>query len=392
MFCTIVGQAAFRHPENIKTRRATIGTAPPPVAPLPGPDPWMYHDPQMPKWAMPIIRHRSLFQGTCLVIQRADDQVEYWKLVFMVKSLGAEYLAMSRLHPEDDHHPSTALHDPRISLYSFRCNYADFSTAADVAVGPTDRLSILFRVFHNGGVYLSSDMHPISLALVLEGQDAYIPAYTDVERKARKAAKKFDEYVIAMPWLHRLDIKQGFHGGEDALSVATRQAAMERHSSAVTSLDIDDEQLLESLTALDKERIVTAAEHAFAGCADFVSRVRGGESHILKTGEEVHAHQSQCIGKFATAWARRRNLHTTFKATHGTHGPAEAKLLCRCWCHRMQFFYDLELASAEGPALVYSREHVESYVEPTELTILAADGTNPAWHARIAAIRAIPLH
>ena len=55
-------------------------------------------------------------------------------------------------------------------------------------------------------------------------------------------------------------------------------------------------------------------------------------------------------------------------------------------------FYDLELASAEGPALVYSREHVESYVEPTELTILAADGTNPAWPARIAAIRAIPLH
>ena len=123
----------------------------------------------MPQWAMPIIRHRTLLQGTALVIQRADGQLEFWKLVFMVKSIGAEFLAMCRLYPEDDYPSSTALHDPRSSLYHFRCNYADFSNGADVVVGPTDRLSIMFRVFHNGGVYLSSDMHPISLALVMDG-------------------------------------------------------------------------------------------------------------------------------------------------------------------------------------------------------------------------------
>ena len=53
-------------------------------------------------------------------------------------------------------------------------------------------------------------------------------------------------------------------------------------------------------------------------------------------------------------------------------------------------FYNLELASAEGPELVYTRAQVDSYVEPTELEVLAADGSNEAWAARIEAIRRIP--
>ena len=54
------------------------------------------------------------------------------------------------------------------------------------------------------------------------------------------------------------------------------------------------------------------------------------------------------------------------------------------------FFYNLELASAEGSELVYTRAHVDSYIEPTELQVLAADGSNEAWAGRIAVIRRIP--
>ena len=101
---------------------------------------------------------------------------------------------------------------------------------------------------------------------------------------------------------------------------------------------MDDEELLEALATWEAERSIAAHEHAFSGCADFASRVRGGESQILLIGEAVHATQAQCTSKFATAWAKRRGFHATFKATHDVHGPAEAKLLCRCWCHMMQFF------------------------------------------------------
>ena len=57
----------------------------------------------------------------------------------------------------------------------------------------------------------------------------------------------------------------------------------------------------------------------------------------------------------------------------------------------MQFFYDIEKESAEGPNLIYIAAHVASYVEPTELSALHRDAANPAWADRIEAIRSIPF-
>ena len=168
-FARLWNSDAFREASHIATRRATVGTAPIPAALMRGPDPWMVKDPKIPGWALPIIRHRHLLQGTALAIRRAAGETEYWKLVYMVKS--PPFLAMSRLHPADEHLPSSALHEPRDSLYHFRCNFADFTNAAEVvAPAPADSLSILFRLFHNGGTYMSSDMYPMGLSQLLAGQ------------------------------------------------------------------------------------------------------------------------------------------------------------------------------------------------------------------------------
>ena len=112
---------------------------------------------------------------------------------------------------------------------------------------------------------------------------------------------------------------------------------------------------------------------------------------VVKTGEAVHAHQGQCCNKFATAWAVRHGLQVTFKASHVPHGLAESKVLCRAWCHKMQFLYNLEKESAAGPELIYTAAHLASYVEPSEFAALARDAANPSWAARIAAIRRIPF-
>ena len=57
----------------------------------------------------------------------------------------------------------------------------------------------------------------------------------------------------------------------------------------------------------------------------------------------------------------------------------------------MQHFYNLEVASPAGPDLVYSADLIAAYQEPTELTALAADASNPTWAQRIADIRKIPV-
>ncbi|CAK0850441.1 unnamed protein product [Prorocentrum cordatum] len=407
-FARLWGQEAFRDPVNIKTRRATVGLAPLPVALFTGmPAVWQRKDPIMPEWAGPLIRHRSLLQGAALVIHRDNGQVEFWKMVFMVKS-PSYYLATCRLHLAGEYMPCTALQEPRSTTYSFHSvgkglalyhcktvgwwDYADFTTAADISVGAADRLSILFRLKHNGGTHVSSEMTPMDLSWVLAGQAHDIPR-GDGDKdgaKKKKSAKEFDELVSTMPWLQHLDATQGFDTGSDALSTISRQSARDSDCHGGAALEVDEETMIQQLAELEKARLAAAQENLAAGCGDFVSRVRGGESQVRKDGQGVHAMQGQTANAFAHAWAKRRDLQVTFKATFLEHGVSESKVLCRAWCHRMQHFYSLEVASGMGQAFEYTQAHVDAYVEPVEFTALAKDASIPSWQGRIDVILGIP--
>ena len=167
-----------------------------------------------------------------------------------------KYLAMSRLHPASEHLAPSAFHQPRDSLYDFTCNFADFCSAADVAVGPADLLSILFRVVHNGGTYLSTDMCPISLPWLLAGQYIDYPRSGDEQTKAKKAAKKFDEYVIAMPWLEHLDRQYSCHDGHDALTAAHRGEGSGGGASSRESLEVDEDTMMTALADLEIKKSV----------------------------------------------------------------------------------------------------------------------------------------
>ena len=56
----------------------------------------------------------------------------------------------------------------------------------------------------------------------------------------------------------------------------------------------------------------------------------------------------------------------------------------------MQYFYNLEIASEEGPAHVFTLTEINSYVEPAELQDLLDRSTKVETLQRIALIRGIP--
>ena len=75
------------------------------------------------------------------------------------------------------------------------------------------------------------------------------------------------------------------------------------------------------------------------------------------------------------------------------HGVEEAKILVRSWCHRMQYFYNLEMSAAPSSDFSFAPAVVEAYGEPTELAALAGMVDHPKWPKwikRIEAIRRIP--
>jgi len=150
------------------------------------------------------------------------------------------------------------------------------------------------------------------------------------------------------------------------------------HVTRTEEAECEEEAELAPLDDLEQARACAQADNAAAGACDFVSRVRGRMSKTETHAVGADARQGQTTNRLAKEWAVRRGLQVTFKATFAEHGKDACIVLVRSWCHRMQFF-DMELASQDGPGLVYTRDMVNSYLEPTELVALAADHANENW-------------
>ena len=143
---------------------------------------------------------------------------------------------------------------------------------------------------------------------------------------------------------------------------------------------------------MERARAEELEYSAVMASQEFVAKARRGDSQVLKSGEVMHAMQGQCSGQVADGWARR-NAATTFKATFSEHGTPESKILVRAWCHRMQHFFNLEMAALEPASFVFTAAHLAAYEEPIEFTDLAMVDGHPRWRkwmARIRAIRNIP--
>ena len=397
VFHRLWNQADFRSQSNLGTRRSSVGEAPNPVQVLRGPAPpkvWKRSEPTMPDWAKPLIVHRDAFMGAALVIRRHNGEVQYWKLVFAVQSPNF-YLAMCQLHPI----PLPSIHDldaplaPSDTWQTFRINFALCCSAADVHVNASDDLSILFRLKHSGGTRVTSDMPPVGLDLLVAGDDHDLGPVQDpaeVDAKSEKPDPVYEELVEVMPWLRHLDMKEGFTGWD----ASTTDKGPSGSSSAASGIlpAIDDDEILAGLDALERERAAIKEDAIDAGGRDFVTKIRGGLSETLKSGMTVHAAQGQCTSREAEFWARLHGA-TTFKATFNEHTMVASKVLTRCWCHRMQYFYDLEKMAPPGSDFSYTPDVVASYMEPTELAALCADKANPKWKGwmvRIVVIRRIP--
>ena len=388
-FDRLYSQPGFNTPAAIAERRAGVGHAPRYFRQqMGGPDVWRHEEPNMPQWAKPLVQFRNMFCGSALVVRRDGGARDFYKMVFAVKS-PKEYLALCPLHPV----PAPSVDDlataqePLGPDFVFAINYADCISAADVVVGARDHLSCLFRLVHEGGTRVTSDMQPLALEYVLEGTDCDLGPVELVETQTEGATASgdptFEKLVTTtLPWLQFLDYKQGFTAEGPAGSEAVEA------ENAV----IDEDEVWEGLARLERARAAEVEVAAALPDRDFVSKVRGGESEVYRSGDIVHAMQGQCSGAEATAWARMHGA-STFKATVSEHGVEEAKILVRSWCHRMQYFYNLEMSAAPSSDFSFAPAVVEAYGEPTELAALAGMVGHPKWQKwikRIEAIRRIP--
>ena len=324
----------FRSRVRLAELRADVGSAPAHTRPpAEGPPMWKRPEPTMPEWAKPLVQHRTTFCGSALMVLRANGSREWWKMVFAVQH-PKFYLAMCQLHlaPPPPEFDLAAERQPPHVTFAFTINFADCRSAADVIVGAGDQLFVLFRLVHEGGIRLTSDMDPLPIEFVLSGEGVAAGNAEDVQVESAPTGKKdhaFEKLVTTvLPWLAHLDDKQGLTAG--------LSAEAESGDAAEVEVEIDEDKIWQGLQDLERARVAEATYESDLPSQDFVSAVRGGKS-MADPDAILHAMQGQCRGRAADAWARRHGA-TTFKATFSEHGTSEAKIMTRAWCHRMQFF------------------------------------------------------
>ena len=87
-------------------------------------------------------------------------------------------------------------------------------------------------------------------------------------------------------------------------------------------------------------------------------------------GQQVDNVVAQARGAAPRDFCRRHGQGYTFRCSIDKFTLHDAGVICRSWCHRFQYVYDLERTEPEGQAIVFSARHVDAYEEPPELLIL----------------------
>ena len=201
-------------------------------------------------------------------------------------------------------------------------------------------------------------------------------------------SKEYEALVEAMPWLEHLDKIEAFaHEVRRQLDKGDTSADADAAASTLVD-EIDEEAVLSAISLLEAERTAEIEIAAVMETREFRVKHRAGDSTLLDTGTYYDA----CQGRSTTAgaeWAVRHGLQVTFKATFSVHNSGPAKVLCRAWCHRMQYFYNLEQASTEEVFMI-TEDMKAAYEEPAELLELERAPERPANLQRIKVLRSIP--
>ena len=409
-YTSLVEDPEFASRKNLSLRRSLAVSCPPPLGKaeleqLSRHQVWTYKDPEQPSWVDRISRDREGFVDAVLIVDDPEEEEEeYFKVLYAVKAPN-RYLALCRLdqksttgdwHCEGDDIWKVAEHSRHCT---FRCNFARVVTAADIGDVPLEYLKVMMVTRHDGGTKLTCISEPVDLDF-LTGRDAGPLGDDDdmdededevAPKKKQKSSKDkdYESLLHDLPWLVYLDQQLGFDTRKKEKPLP--EDPVQRAVAEANADPVPEDVLIATMSEMEKARSALAADLAPAPGADFGTTLRGGVRAKTKKGKAPDAVQAVALNQASVDWCLARKLQQTLKGTFSEHdGQENCLVLVRCWSHKMQFFYDLENASEDGPAHVFTVTEINSYVEPAELKDLLDRTTKLKTLQWIAKIRGIP--
>lgn len=257
------------------------------------------------------------------------------------------------------------------------CASADTMLPHDPAL-----VSVLEGLCFTGELFAQTRFDAVPLQRFLDDlPEAMRPNASGAER-ASSEGKTQESLIQELPWLSKIWTK--IDRSEEPPRTEPDEAPAAGKGAA--DPDMDDDEVEAIYEELERRRRELAADHPSG--EDFGTTLLGGRWTLRERGDSADVVQGRGRNALAKEFCARRGVPQTARFEIAQYTEANAAILARAWCHRMQYFYDLEVVSG-GAAYSFAPEDCRAYVEPTELSRLCVDwaGRHKKGSDRIQALR-----
>ena len=335
--------------------------------------------PSQPSWVSQIAARRSSFRSTGLLVDTENGEVLALKFLFAVILPG--FVALSRLTPCDEwlpHHDDMMLLAPEDRCAKpaakFLCDWSSLVRSEALSGTSVANIRVLPCLVHAKGREVHCHSEPVDLQTFLDN--------TPLDKKAR-LPKEGGETTRAK----RQSLYADCPAMEDAVNRARRKTAatlpLVQASSSSDDEPLSDGEPLPDDAADDVFNALAMKraemyEKAPAPDDDFKVDLVGGPATMKRSGLAYDGVEAAARGQDAVDFCIRHHLPRHFSCKLPMYDEHIAGILCRAWCHKMQWCLN---TTKHSTVIIVTAASIEAYGEPTEFTSLT-DDPNCTVHAR----------
>ena len=324
---------------------------------------------EKPKWLSLVCRNREAFADAALSFNSSSGK-QYFKFLYATQS--PYQVCCSPLEKEEYFEPppsdefvSAADVFARSWEHRFQVSFMRCVYWADLPDVGTDEVYVLPDCCYREGRSVCSDADEIELEAFVRGLDAKPKASERFPEErppkvGRKAANA--ELLDKYPWLEaHFDATEKPSPGLGSAGFASDEGPVE----LAPERDLSDEEIERVFKLLHDKRVEDDMVEK-AELADFRYALLGGSWTMKNRGKAFDAWRGAVRGKDAEAWCDALKLNHSARFEVTLYTERGAALLAKTWCHRMQFLYDLHLASRKDE-VVYTEENLAPWEPSKEL-------------------------
>jgi hypothetical protein len=322
-----------------------------------------------PRWLVDVTNRREAFQHTAWSYT-VDGREQV--VLFILAVQQPRYISFCRVERRESTMPwpsMTADWEPVYRAWSrhiFDVKWTDIFGAESLPPLDPKNVKVFWDLEYVSNTGYSSRHDPIPLDIfILESPVPDAVKEGDGEpssRSSKPSTKRTMNPVLE---------KQALKHKLVSYSEGSHVAADDSESGSDADIDIDAETERRAWEELAEARAILDATDV-PRFDDFRVVARGGESVMAKKGVGADCYTGKAQGLDVEDWCRRKGVCFSARFEISTFTAVRSQVMARTWCHKMQFYYNLAISSAD-PLRPFTAVERASWVPPTEFTRASAE-------------------